>query len=266
MTFDYDVEEVLDCIPQTAYPVDVRRTFSGWRVSKYNSIQKKTPTIEATTFTQYCAQTDTWESQLLGSVVLEFSPEEIVEKICLSTFIACSNGSAMTNQASFGWILALPDETRLAHGAGPVDGHDLQSFRAEAQGMLSVVCLLSRLRKWTSSTAILSGILATDNSGLVDRAKAQTLIRYPVPNSTFQSDWDVVESIVVQVITAEMTVTYKHVKGYQDKDIPYAELPFLARLNVDADKLAGLYQKDHGSYRPIIPLSPTRPIALDLSG
>jgi hypothetical protein len=197
---------------------------------------------------------------------MEFSPEEIMEKIHVSAFIACSDGSAMANQGSFGWILALPDETWLAHGAGPVDGHDPQSFSAEAQGMLSVVCFLSRIRKWTSSSAILSGVLAMDNSGLVDRAKAQTIIRYPVPNSTFQSDWDVVELIVVQVITAKMTVTYKHVKGHQDKDIPYAELPFLAQLNVDADKLASEYQKDHGSYRPIIPLSPTRPMALDISG
>jgi hypothetical protein len=54
-----------------------------------------------------------------------------------------------------------------------------------------------------------------------------------------------------------MSVTYKHVKGHQDKDIPYAKLPFLAQLNVDTDKLAGVYQKDHGSYRPIIPLTPT---------
>ena len=44
---------------------------------------------------------------------------------------------------------ATPDKIRLAYGAGPVDGHDPQSFRAEGQGMLSVVCFLKHLKKWT---------------------------------------------------------------------------------------------------------------------
>ena len=87
--------------------------------------------------------------------------------------------------------LALPDKTRLAFGAGPVDGHDPQSFRSEDQGMLGVVCLLSRLTTiCTNATFPVAGVLATDNSGLVDRINEQTNIRYPVPNTTFQSDWE----------------------------------------------------------------------------
>jgi hypothetical protein len=132
--------------------------------------------------------------------------------------------------------------------------------------MLSVLCFLGRLLKWTSSTASLISILATDNSGLINRAKEQTKIWYPVPNAMFQSDWDVVEAIVVQVEQALLQVTYQHVKGHQDKDTAYELLPFLAQLNWDADTLVGAYQLLHGSHRPIIPLSPTRPIALDIAG
>ena len=139
-------------------------------------------------------------------------------------FQACSDGSAVTKQGTFGWVLALPDRTRLAFGAGPVDGHDPQSFRSEGQGMLSVVCLLARLKQWTKSDAVLSGVLATDNSGLVDRVQGQTKIRYPVPNNTFQSDWDVVEAIARTVETAKLDVSYKHVKGHQDNDKTYASL------------------------------------------
>jgi hypothetical protein len=40
----------------------------------------------------------------------------------------------------------------------------------------------------------------------------------------------------------------------------------LAQLNVEADKYAGEYRSLHGSYRRIIPLSPTRPVALDIGG
>jgi hypothetical protein len=132
--------------------------------------------------------------------------------------------------------------------------------------MLSVVCFLGRLLTWTSSSVELSGILATDNSGLVDQAKEQTKIHFPVPNATFQSNWDVVEAIVLQVEKSRLQVTYQHVKGQQDKDTAYELLPFLAQLNWDADKVAGAYQLLHGSYRPHIPLSPTRPITLDIAG
>jgi hypothetical protein len=35
-----------------------------------------------------------------------------------------------------------------------------------------------------------------DNSGLIDRAKTQSQLKYSVPNTAFQSDWDIVEAIV----------------------------------------------------------------------
>jgi hypothetical protein len=37
-------------------------------------------------------------------------------------------------------------------------------------------------------------------------------------------------------------------------------------LNVEADKYAGVYRLHSGNHQPIIPLSPTRPVALDIQG
>ena len=54
-----------------------------------------------------------------------------------------------------------------------------------------------------------------------------------------------------------LTPTFQHVSGHQDKDTPFAELSLLLQLNVKADTLAGDYCHDHGSYCPVIPLSPT---------
>jgi hypothetical protein len=132
--------------------------------------------------------------------------------------------------------------------------------------MLSIVCLLCRLLLWTSSTPELSGVLATDNSRLIDRAKTQSQLKYSIPNTTFQQDWDIVEAIVQTVSQAKLPVTYKYVRGHQDKKTAYSLLPFLAQLNVDTDKYIGSYQQAYGTHRPIIPLSPTRPIFLDLNG
>ena len=193
-------------------------------------------------------------------------PATIFDILSAQPYRACSDGSAVFRQGTYGWVLATEDKTRLAHGAGPVDGHDPQSFRSEGQGMLSVVRLLYHLRQWQSSEIVFSGILATDNTGLIDRVRDQTKIRYPIPNLIFQPDWDVVEAIVRTVESMDMEPVYRHVKGHQDETKAYEELPFLSQLNVDADRHAGAYRTAYGTYRPIIPLSPTRPIALDISG
>jgi hypothetical protein len=246
--------------------VDVRRTYSGWKILKFSSIQIPEVINPPITFSEYCHSLDRWEQLLLSNVTLLFDPRDIIDKLSRTSFRAVSDGSAIANQGTFGWVLALKEKTRLAYASGPVEGHDPQSFRSEAQGMLSIVCFLSRLKVWTQSTLALRGILATDNTGLVDCVHEQTTIRYPVPASTLKPDWDLVEAIVAQVAQANLQVKYKHVKGHQDNDTLYESLPFLAQLNVDADKYAGEYQRRHGSYRPLISLSPTRPIALDING
>jgi hypothetical protein len=126
----------------------------------------------------------------------------------------------VSQQGTYEWALALSDHTRLATGAGPVDGHDPQSFRSKGQGMLSVVCLLHRLLRWTSSDLALTGVLATDNSGLVGRATQQAQLKYSVPNTTFQSNWDIMEAIVRTVAQAKLSVTYQYVRGHQDEKTP----------------------------------------------
>lgn len=42
----------------------------------------------------------------------------------------------------------------------------------------------------------------------------------------------------------------QHIKGHQDRKVPYEDLPLNAQLNVDADRLAGLFQDEHGRPRP----------------
>jgi hypothetical protein len=87
-----------------------------------------------------------------------------------------------------------------------------------------------------------------------------------IPNSTFKPDWDIVQAVVHTLSLFQVKATFTHVKGHQDKDVPFAQLSLLALLNVEADKHAGTYQNQHGQYRPFIRLSPTRPAALDIDG
>jgi hypothetical protein len=85
-----------------------------------------------------------------------------------SKFKACSDESAVAHKGSFGWVLSLDDGTRLAYGAGLVNGHDPRSFRAEGhQGMLIVLCFLCRLLQFTGTVDMIEGVLATDNTGYI---------------------------------------------------------------------------------------------------
>ncbi|KAI2496026.1 hypothetical protein MHU86_18499 [Fragilaria crotonensis] len=54
------------------------------------------------------------------------------------------------------------------------------------------------------------------------------------------------------------------IKGHQDEKIPYAQLPLLARLNVDADAMAGRFQDLHGQDRPLALITPRTGVHLHL--
>ena len=108
--------------------------------------------------------------------------------------------------------------------------------------MLSVLCFICQLLEWTGSTLALTGVLASDNTGLLDRVGEQAKIRYTVPNRTFQPDFDVVEAIVQAMTEANLCMTFEHVKGHQDDSVSYDDLPLLAQMNVEADRYAGTYR------------------------
>jgi hypothetical protein len=91
-------------------------------------------------------------------------------------------------------------------------------------------------------------------------------LKYPIPNSTFQPDWDVIQGIVGKMAQFSINTTIVHVKGHQDKKVPFAQLGLLAQLNVEANKYAGIYHTHLGDHCSIIPLSPTCPVALDIQG
>jgi hypothetical protein len=66
--------------------------------------------------------------------------------------------------------------------------------------------------------------------------------------------------------STSLKVEFEHVKGHQVKDVPTEELSLLVQLNVEADGYARDYRIIHGEYRPLIPLQPTWPVALDING
>ena len=76
-------------------------------------------------------------------------------------------------------------------------------------------------------------------------------------------EWDIL--IEIQKALSDLPgLRLKFVNGHQDEKIPYGQLPLMARMNVDADKLTGQYQDLHGQHRPIVLLTPSTRVLLHL--
>jgi hypothetical protein len=163
--FSYTSTDQISTLPSSAYPVTLHDQHNSWLIDSYNSYCPTLPSKQPTSFEAFCSLLEDWESQLLSDFHLHFDPFILISKLESSPFRACSDGSAVTQEGTCGWALALEDGTRLAYGTWYADGQDPCSFCAEGQGMLSVVCFLRRLIQWTDTNSVLEGVLATDNIG-----------------------------------------------------------------------------------------------------
>jgi hypothetical protein len=127
------------------------------------------------TFDLLVSSLDPWETELLNLVTFNVDPFSLCLELTPG-FRAVSDGSVKLQQhASFGWVLSTLDGVRLATGMGPARGRLPKSYRAEAYGLLSFLRFLIRVKELTSMQAPWSGILATDNQGVLDTLKVGDL-------------------------------------------------------------------------------------------
>jgi hypothetical protein len=96
-----------------------------------------------------------------------------------------------------------------------------------------------------------------DNKGLVTTLAKRSEYTAPYPNTTLQPDWDLIEEIYSTYQSLSIaSVRFTWIKGHQDKDAAYDELPVAAQYNIDADHLAEEYIDAHPHERPLSPLVP----------
>jgi hypothetical protein len=140
-------------------------------------------------------------------------------------------------------VLAL-GELLLATAVGCVFGDKMDSFRAEAYGMLSVLCYIVHLFRYfnTPLPAHLHLTLWSDNQALIEKVTLLLGLSRPIfPNETMEPSYDVLQAIVSRL--KELSgAQVDWVKGHHDRDISMDEMSTQERLNVRADKLAGDFQ------------------------
>jgi hypothetical protein len=155
--------------------------------------------------------------------------------------IIVTDGGAVTNQGSFGWVIGTLDRV-LWKCKGPAHGLPIHSFRAESVGVLSVLWFLDRFCEFYNIKPINRPTLwlGTDSLSFLDRIK--DLKEIPVndwyANVFAYSDIDVTLEIFKCLESHPFAYVFNHVKGHQDDKKKYSQLSRPSQLNVLADELA----------------------------
>jgi hypothetical protein len=155
---------------------------------------------------------------------------------------------------------------------GPARGAKVDSYRAEAYGMVAILCFLRRLSEYTTQMEPWVGILATDSQSLLETLTEKSTELTSNSNPFWKRkllkhldvkcpDWDLVSNILVE-LEKWPGLILQHVRGHQDRKVAYHRLPLLAQLNVDADTMATMYQCEHGMSRPLVLLTDTAGVHL----
>ena len=175
-----------------------------------------------------------------------------------------SDGSVQnTHEMSFGWVLATANGKHLARSYGGCDGRG-SSLRAEAVGMLSISLFIALMAKHKKRTDI-KVVYVSDNLQLINASNEHKNFERPYPNNTLSSEFDITEQIFRTNKTYKIDASYHHVYGHQDTK-SRGKLSMEAKLNIEADRLAGEYQDEFGAYSPITHMYPSSPAVLKTNG
>lgn len=124
-------------LPDDAVPVDISDIDEGWYMFTplvpTGAIQDQ---IDCPSFSEYVQSLPDHESLLLQRVELcSESIFDVCKKLqALSEIILVSDGGAVDDYGSYGWVVGNLDGERIAKGSGSVFGNDPRSYRAEGHG------------------------------------------------------------------------------------------------------------------------------------
>ncbi len=207
----------------------------------------------AVTFNDFVNTLDPWEIDVLRMTTLRVDPNSLCDSLSHGLRAASDGSVRFTTQGAFGWVLCTDQGLQAATGMGPARGPRPSSYRVEGYGLLSILRFLIRVAEFTGRVDAWSGVLVTDSQSVLktlgggDKPFDATdepvrIDGESVVLDVMCPDWDIL--IEIQNALKQLPdLKLKFIKGHQDDKIPYAQLPLLARLNVDADAMAGRWTR-----------------------
>ena len=196
------------------------------------------------TWPAYRHQLPKWEADLLpvhlDPSIVQFILDAHRQR---ATIYHCSDGSSVDHRGSFGWAFGPNKHVMMRH-AGLAYGFPMDSYLAEAYGLLSSSCFWFRATKFTlhRTHPHFRIKIYCDNKSLVQKINGflqyydGSFRRCLIPN------YDVVFMTACALRSLPPKVReLHHIKGHQDTLQPTANLSWPAQLNVTADHLAGAF-------------------------
>ena len=197
-------------IPMVAYTRE--RHQSAFALSEYD-LQPAPPTIRSRDET------------------IESHEPDLVRNAQRLTAVTDGSVDPVSGKAGFSWIITTPGRTAWIKCSKPVRSNPkyMTSYRAEMAGLHNVIQYISTnalsdidIELWCDSESAVKVLNSTDEYML--------------------TSLDAAESDLVKAARALLTqlpkVTIRHVKGHQDDQYAYADLPFEVQLNIDCDEAA----------------------------
>ena len=248
--FDKDTDVYIDTLPHDAIPVEARDKPHTWVLPRMISTQDiiQDEATPPSTISLLVEELRPCERSLLQETIFIRPEAEVWDALTQGQCFIASDGSAPKDRGSFAWIMSNYSGERLARCSGPVFGHAISSYRAESYGILSFLrflCNMIRLHG-THGDKLKTPHLVCDNQGVV--TTITKLLSYPsiYPNTTMAAEWDCMAQILeTRQYLGPLFPTVEHVKGHQDENTPYEELPLLAQLNCNADAHANTFLRNH---------------------
>jgi hypothetical protein len=149
-----------------------------------------------------------------------------------NNLLLVSDGGADNGIGSTGWIITDSLGNRLVKGSSSVPGVGPRSYLAEGYAMASGLTFLHHLCLYCKHlNQVPLTQINCDNLGLVRKLNYFFTYRLAPVKCVLHSEYGVLAQSFLLLQEYSITPENLHVKGHQDDDNPYQNLPLLAQLN-----------------------------------
>jgi ribonuclease HI len=176
--------------------------------------------------------------------------------------IFVSDGGEKQGYGSFSWIVEGNQE--YARGRGEAEGtiEFMQSFRAEAYGMLAALRYIQETCTWNSTWPTTNKEITaySDNLSLIQRISwhHQRIVTTPKNVSATNYNTEKAITAIDFLETKNIIIKVTHVKGHQDKKRKKQQLLKEAQMNIEADIESTIALETHSCKQEYSPLPETR--------
>ena len=235
---------VQDPLPATGYPTSVTSMMHVLIPTKnFRMTAEPSPTATQPPGCYPRHQANQWENELLRHITQMGHRTEIRHAFQQGKIIMCSDGSAVEQGGSFGFVVATAQGHRLVKAHGPSPGAYPNSFRSESYGVLAALRWLYNELTInplpTDESIVIKHYL--DNKSVIQRIEQTRRRKWAAPNLQLQPEHDVIEEIVHTLSLIPATIHFEWVKGHQDQNKSFDKLKLEAQLNCEADHEASRY-------------------------